>query len=290
MALDQIDGNLASQKKTITRAERIKVTRQKESLKEFNEKKDIAEETLNKLNGRIERRKSRLDLFDSTFRQKGEDLTNQDASLKQMEKELGNMDHLILEDNLFKDIFYLTGYILEAFTVYLVYKNGGFPPEKDIKCLDVEFSQKTHVDYYKTIRFKESVRHGNDTNSEYTKKSVRHEYDTNNEDAQKLKELNELIKNTEYFYSIEGHDFSRIIAFVLRNPQNDVILPSNSIPIFSKKENKQIENMIRKWGTKLRYSSEDCCEIWDEDCLNPRILKQLLDLCESIKDDPCCKL
>ena len=276
LALNQIEGSLASQKKAITRAEKNKVTRQKESLKEFNEKKDIVEETLNKLNGWLERRKSRLDVFDSIFRQKDDDLINQDKSIKQMGKKLGNMDHLLLEENLFKDIFYLTGYILEAFTVFLVYKNGGFPPEKDIKSLDVEFSQKTHVDYYKTnFTRTKSVRHEDETNCEYTKN---------------LEKLNELIKDADYFYSIEGHKFYWILRNVLREPKYGVILPSDSIPIFSKKTDPQIEKMIHKWDTKLRYSSEDCWEIWDDRCLNPQTLKQLIKLCENIKDNPCCKL
>ena len=279
LALNQIDENLVSQEKTTTQAERIKLSRQKESLKKFNQKKAFVEETLHKLNRWLERRKDRLDIFDSALRQKGDDLANQDTSIKQMKKNLGNIDQLWQEDNLYKDIFYLSGYILEAFTVYLVYKNGGFSPEKDIETLDVEFSQKTHVDFYKTNRNKtKSARHEEENDCEYTKK---------------LNALNKLIEEADHFYNIEGHKFFWILANVLREPKYDMILPSNSIPIFSRRENKQIENMIRIWGTKLtklRYSSEKCCEIWDEHGLNPQTLKQLLNLCENIKNNPCCKL
>lgn len=62
------------------------------------------------------------------------------------------------KDYLLKDIYYLTGYILEALTIFAVYEGttcgfdgntiNGFQGE-NIKDLDIRFTRSTHIDYYK---------------------------------------------------------------------------------------------------------------------------------------------
>lgn len=47
------------------------------------------------------------------------------------------------------ELYYLTGYIMEGFTVYLVYKKGGWVPNVDIQhSPDPAFTARTHVDFY----------------------------------------------------------------------------------------------------------------------------------------------
>lgn len=274
--LDQRKHRLEIFDTLLKQIENVWLVKKKKSLKYFTEKKIDCANFLHKQNKWLDQRKRRLEIFDTLLKQLEEYLPSLKSSLEQKRNLLKDLDHLLLEDHLLKDLFYLSGYILEAFTVYLVYRRGGFSPQKDIENLDIKFSRKTHVDYNKTKREKKgSVRYQKDYDSEFNKK---------------LDELNQLIKESDYFYSIEGHNFSQIICFVLRSPKFDLIKPSENIPLFNHKENPKIEIMIRKWKTKLRYSSEDNYKTWKDLKLTPNSLKELIDLCEKIKNHPCCKL
>lgn len=160
-------------------------------------------------------------------------------SLKNEDKRLNECEKLFQEkfnqykaqlkkkDYLLKDIYYLTGYILEALTIFAVYEGttcgfdgntiNGFQG-KNIKDLDIRFTRSTHIDYYKIHKIYEKDKavagenngEGNDakwgSNRNLPEKPCESDYDYEeklakfNNALQDLDSLNELItelKNKE---------------------------------------------------------------------------------------------
>ena len=214
------------------------------------------------------------------------------------------------KNEILKDLFYLTGYILEALTVYTVYSRGRFNPEKDITELDINFTKKTHVDYYNTkFIYIENDKEKDDQNStkdkecntsdNTTKKTIRISISYRKEKKEKsfdenLKELNELIKETP-IYSIQGHEFNIIIKKVLQNSKYGLLLPNENIPLFSpgnganeqeKIMTKNIRILINHWSSKLRYSSSENQAVWNEikDVLTKENIEFMIILCKIIKE------
>ena len=210
---------------------------------------------------------------------------------------------------LLKDIYYLTGYILEALTIYAAYEGGRFKGNR-ITDLDIDFTQKTHIDFYK-VNFNLSTKcwYSNRQNpkrndEKYCNKDV-FKQDEYENDLKALKELNKLIdewkqkefkekKRDTYFHSVENHHFYEIITNVLNDSTIENTLITNDVPYLSSIENIPIENgalikkveiLIQNWDTSLRYTEKES-EKWicieNEKALQQETLEQLIKLCETI--------
>lgn len=209
-------------------------------------------------------------------------------------------DNCECKEDVLKDLYYLTGYILEALTVYAVYSRGGFAKD-DITELDIEFSKKTHLDYYKVISVSE--------NGKYVYKSARRipKKDGNEQLINDINELNKLISelkhkeykfnkfkkngdNKKFFFYIESHHFYEIIANILQNSEIDLIQASEDIPLFNPSiqnerdnidQDKKVDLLIRSWNSSLRYSDTNC-NTWGtiKEALQKETLNKLIHLCE----------
>ncbi len=234
----------------------------------------------------LDRRKCRLKQLESVLKQWEDDLKKE----KEKESQLKNKDKLIAEDCILKDLYYLTGYILEAFTIYLVYAKGGFSPSEDVRNINIKFSQKTHVDFFKN---REKTRFAPKEDCDLKKKpeelkKKREELKKKHEEL--LEALKKIKLDAGQFFNIEEHEFWKIITNLFRKP-NGLMLPSEqNIPIICQKhEDRDMESLVKEWNTNLRYSTEDDNNTWNKISLNPERLKTLMDLCVEIKNHPCYK-
>ncbi|WP_244263704.1 hypothetical protein [Fibrobacter succinogenes] len=188
------------------------------------------------------------------------------------------------KNEILKDLFYLTGYILEALTIYTVYSRGHFNPNKDITELDIKFTKDTHVDYYNT---REIHPNKNDPKDKFsiscrTPKNAE-SYETFNKN---LEELNKLIRETT-IYPIQSHKFFAIIQNVLNDSNKGLIFSSENIPLFSNikvsnnEREKKILTLIMSWDSSLRYSTNQWNKI--KDILTKENIEYIIILCKMIK-------
>lgn len=156
----------------------------------------------------------------------------------------------------FLDVWYLSGYILEGFTVYSAYKlNDWNPPcggkynDKDIMGrYDKNFSRKTKLDYFEKRLVKG--------------RSI-------------FQELGIEIK-----YSVRGHGFQEIIKNILKKAPLDGLPVLGDGPV-----NEEVEKLIQAWKPEIRYwyqsnrNEEKNIKIPD---LNQELLERLLNTCKEI--------
>ena len=129
--------------------------------------------------------------------------------------------------NVWLELYYLSGYILEAITVYSVYKLGGWQSNVDIRVHDPVFVAATNVDFYGYDRVINTL-HG---------KSY---YPYRNQ--------------TTYPLDIKHHNFRQIINSKLR------IEPCfNTIPYFGTCDPRDIDSdivtLLDNWSVNVRYES-----------------------------------
>lgn len=148
------------------------------------------------------------------------------------------------------DIWYLSGYIIEGFTVYSAYKiNNWNPPssEKDIKKkYDYNFSKKTHLDFY-------YCRLHSDKNPVFP---------------------TGLIK-----YFVQGHDYKSIIDEMLtKEPifKDFPIMGSAAV-------DSDVKILVDKWRPDIRYwYKEEQMKENNIPALTADLLKRLIETCNDI--------
>lgn len=218
-------------------------------------------------------------------------LKEEETSLKEEKKCLEEeFTRLKEKNNLLKDIYYLSGYILEAFIVFIVYEIGyrhvrdvykkdgkvAFKLDKhDVDEYIKEFTLFTKIDYYPVIKHK-------------TKRWYRKKFKIGKKTVSlQLKKEDELFLNNFYgLCAIEQHHFFDLFELVKNNRNlRDAIYPSlKGVPLFFGKTcSKDVKDLIRDWKSGLRYSDS---VVWDkiEDCLNENTLKDLLITCQQINN------
>lgn len=128
--------------------------------------------------------------------------------------------------NVWLELYYLSGYILEAITVYSVYKLGGWNSNVDIQVHDPAFVASTNIDFFGYDRVVK------------THKGKSYPYRN----------------QTNCPFDIKHHNFRQIIFSKLRGE------PSfNTIPYFGTLDPKDIDSdiidLLDKWSVNVRYES-----------------------------------
>ena len=204
-----------------------------------------------------------------------------------------NFKRLKEKNNLLKDIYYLTGYIFEAFTVFIIYKTGyeyvkktnkDFNPDNHhIDEFNKVFTKRMKIDFYpRTYDPKSNEFH---TIRKYYNKIRTHE----TEEDKKKDKLSEpdiafLDKEMKYLNGINQHHFSKIVDLVIKKKPSlfdNTIPPDCRVPYFKESVSKEVEMLIINWRPTLRYSDASAWEGVDE-WLDEFSLKELLDTCQTI--------
>ena len=180
-------------------------------------------------------------------------------------------EHCNCKEEILRDLYYLSGYILEALVVYFVYKRGGFSEKKDIDVFDKEFTNKTCVDYFPKRK--------NSEGKYETSRCLTQLYNGKKMCIEDIQWLNSKPK----LYGINQHKFGLIIE----NCFDNLIFSSESIPYFSdrSKISKEARDLILLWDVKLRYSTLDERDPWKkvQNILNEKSLNELLSVCKQIE-------
>lgn len=120
-----------------------------------------------------------------------------------------------IPENVLREVHYLAGYIIEGLCVYAIFKHYGWEASRDVKEYDPNFTQRTHLDFYK-----------NGTRLENGKVVI-----------------------TGAKYNISHHGFHQYVE-LLDNP-----LQNTCIPYFDKScaADNEVMDLIDEWKTDLRY-------------------------------------
>ena len=151
------------------------------------------------------------------------------------------------------ELYYLSGYILEGLTVYSVYNHYGWNSDKDIEEPDIAFTERTGLDFYKT------------RGESYKGHTVPEKLRKRGDDA----------------LCIHSHGFQQIIKVLLSKEP-----PFYEIPYFD--DNAPIDDdiyqLIESWNPKLRYkyAGKNCDNIKPFDILNEDSIERLFLTCEEI--------
>lgn len=198
-----------------------------------------------------------------------------------------NESEIADKKNLLKDIYYLSGYIFEAITVFIIYKTGYshvrdlykmqgkvFEPDKhDVDEFIKEFTQFTKVDYYPVYNgVTKRIYLGSRMRDRKTGKKLKI-----SDDDKKF--LNEFVG----LNAIEQHHFVDLIENIKNNKElfNIIFPPSEDVPFFVTPVTIEVETLIRGWSSGLRYSDALLWKKIEKD-LNESSLKDLLDVCQEI--------
>lgn len=152
------------------------------------------------------------------------------------------------------DLWYLSGYIMEGFTVYSVYKTYGWDPNIDIqRCHPDSYTQQcwdflkwTNVDFYR---------------------------------CRKDKQGNKLFKDVNIKYSIEGHNFQDLIRELLNN-----VPIFNDFPILGfAMVDPDVRSLVDNWKPYIRYwYKEEQMRRKHIPTLTVDLLKRLIETCEDV--------
>lgn len=183
--------------------------------------------------------------------------------------------------NLLKDIYYLSGYIFEAFVVYKIYRTGYDyvrevyeergekfnPDEHDIDEFIEEFTRFTNVDFFPRIVKEEEII----LKRRYTKKN-----------GEELSETQKkFLEEQTGLCAIEQHHFTDLFDVVQKNRALREKMFGEDVPFFFVDVSGEVENLIRGWKSALRYS--DSLK-WKsiEEYLDESTLNDLLKVCQEI--------
>lgn len=110
----------------------------------------------NELVNKLEEDKAQIEQNKNSLKDDEKQLNENETTFQK--KVIKHKEQLKKKEYLLKDIYYLTGYILEALTIFAVYEGttcgfdgntiNGFQGKK-ITDLDIQFTKGTHIDYYK---------------------------------------------------------------------------------------------------------------------------------------------
>ena len=271
--LSREEKKLSTEEKKLNEKKECLYNKKNELLKE--NKKNLPEEKIQQL----EIKKRQLEKDELL-------LLEQFSQLKEKEAWRRRKQNLLKEkDCRLRDIYYLAGYIFESFIVFKIYEVG-YRHVKDVyrECgkkfnpddhdIDEFIKEFTRVDYFP--RFV-------DKNGQVTLKRKR----TKIHDGRKLKpDEEEFLKNVEGLCAIEQHKFQELFKMIQRNKGlRDAMFPSSvNIPLFLVNASSEIEKIINRWTSKLRYSDPD---VWDKslkDLVNESTLKEILDICQQMNE------
>ena len=253
------------------------------------------------LEERLQRRKARINTKQGLMIQKENLLIRRDNELKVKEEWLKEKQNQLKEkEHLLRDIYYLSGYIFESFIVFKIYEVGyrhvqdvyrkrgeNFNiDEHDIDEFIPEFTEFTKVDYF--------PRFVDDKSGLVSLKRTR----TKIHKGRKLEEdEQEFLKNIDGLCAVEQHQFQKLLKMIQTNQalRNAMFPPSVNIPLFSINTSPEVEKIINRWSSGLRYSDKN---LWDKpkkiknnikepalkDLLNESTLKDILDICQQINE------
>lgn len=172
-----------------------------------------------------------------------------------------------------RDIYYISGYIFEAFTVFIAYKYGDFPPNSDIDEFNREFTKKTYVDFYP----RKEINGRNTTKRCYSIPKKKESLSSS--DQLFLNGLPEL-------YAVEQHHFQEMTKWL---QDKGLIPPSLNLPYFvdAGAVTPPVTKLIENWKSCIRYSSRDYRRLWaDVDpLLTESNMKDLIKICNEIKNN-----
>ncbi len=127
---------------------------QEKKLKKMGEPQDVL--IKNEFVNKLEEDKAQIEQNKNSLKDDEKQLNENETTFQ--EKVIKHKEQLKKKEYLLKDIYYLTGYILEALTIFAVYEGttcgfdgntiNGFQGKK-ITDLDIQFTKGTHIDYYK---------------------------------------------------------------------------------------------------------------------------------------------
>lgn len=247
------------------------------------------------LEERLQRRKARINTKQDLMIQKENLLIRRDSELKVKEEWLKEKQKQLKEkEHLLRDIYYLSGYIFESFIVFKIYEVGyrhvrdvyrslgkNFDFDKyDVKDFIKEFTEFTKVDYYPRKNINGKVR--------LKREGTREDGQWRDlEDDEK-----EFLRSVKGLCAIEQHNFQKLFKMIQRNKnlRDAMFPPSVNIPLFFINTSPEVEKIINRWTSKIRYSDP---EEWDmpkeneeplKDLVNESTLKDILDICQQINE------
>ena len=257
------------------------------------------EEWLGRREARIKTKKDLMSQEENRLKKENNKLIVKEEWLKKKQNQLKEKEHLL------RDIFYLSGYIFESFIVFKIYqvgyrhvrdvysKSGKIfnDDEHDIDEFIKEFTEFTKVDYF--------PRFVDDKSGQVTLKRTH----TKIHNGRSLKpDEQEFLKNIEGLCAIEQHKFQKLFKMIQTNKalRDEMFPPSVNIPLFSINTSPEVEKIINRWSSGLRYSDKN---LWDKpkkiknnieepaieepalkDLVNESTLKDILDICQQINE------
>lgn len=228
--------------------------------------------------------KKKQDLLDRN----GKKLRTKDEKIEGKKCELdGKFKQLEKNDSLLKDIYYLSGYIFEAFIVFKIYdvgyrhvqdvyrKSGNKkfnPNEHEVDEFIKEFTEYTWVDYFPRFKI------GKEGKKEIELKRKRNKI---NGGRMLYPDEEDFLKTQKEVYAIENHKFQDLFDLVLKNGNLRASMQDMVQPYLSLSRNSEVEKLISGWKSLLRYSDSNA---WGkiEKFLNDSVLKDLLNVCQNM--------
>lgn len=131
------------------------------------------------------------------------------------------------DTNVWLELYYLSGYIIEGITIYSAYKLNNWTPTDDIqRKYNLNFTQQTNLDFFYVRSYK---RNGVEIIPSYFQ------------------------NRPQGALSVQGHRFQQIVKNLLK--QN----PSfNNVPYIGHGNiDSDIENLIDNWGPEVRYQYQN---------------------------------
>lgn len=160
----------------------------------------------------------------------------------------------------FLDVFYITGYILEGLTIYSVYKLYDWPSNVNIDDTsfdDGDFVKRTNLHFYSERHFKDSE--GNPQTVKYPLGGLR----------------------------VNGHCYQQIAHSLLAN--QGPFVNDNSTPYYGKGPiDMDVRLLIEKWKPEVRYYHKDHRDVSYLPTLNLDLIKRLVGTCTEIFKQTIC--
>lgn len=159
--------------------------------------------------------------------------------------------------DVYLDIFYIAGYILEGLTVYSTYKINGWPAQIDIKEYNEDFVNRTHLDFYhkRTITLNDGR--------------------TQNVKIHGLK--------------VQGHNFQQIAKEKLVN--QGPFANDNTTPFYGNGNlDYDVRFLIEHWKPEIRYYYQNYAALSLFPTLNLDLINRLINTCTIIFTQTICKI
>lgn len=144
------------------------------------------------------------------------------------------------------ELYYLSGYVIEGIVIYSAYKLNNWPSNNDIKKCNLEFTQRTNLDFYNSRKIKDE--------------GIEKEYFQNRPPGA---------------LSVQSHHFQEIAKKLLKTDPSFSGVPYVGDGIIDV----DIELLIDEWKPEVRYSYGLAPGM---PSLNKNVIGRLLNTCELI--------